>query len=135
MASNPHLSNGSKSAATDAVTTRLNGGTVEIRSGTQPASPDAAPSDGALLATFNLPNPAFAAAVNGVAAIGVIAAVVAAATGVASWFRFYRSAANGSTAELDGTVGTANADMIIDSVNIQQNAHVQINSFTYTQQG
>lgn len=113
----------------------MNSGSVEIRSGTQPAGPDTAPADGAVLAVFALPNPAFGAAVNGVAPLNAVAAVVAAATGVAAWFRMYRSAANGSTAELDGTVGTANADMIIDAANVQQNAHVQINSFTYTQQG
>src|SRR4051794_10519251 len=105
MAFNPHLSNGSKSAAADAVTTRLNGGSVEVRSGTQPAGPDTAPADGAVLATFTLANPAFAAAVTGVAVLNAVAAVVAAATGVAAWARWYRSPANGSTPEMDCTVG------------------------------
>lgn len=135
MANNPHISVATRNAAADAAVGRLTGGTLEIRSGTQPAGPDTAPPDGAVLATFALPAPAFGASVNGVAAANAIAAVQASATGAATWFRAYRSAGNGATAELDGTVGTANADLIIDSAAIQQNAHVQVNSFSYTQQG
>ena len=61
-----------RSAATDAQTARLNGGTVNVYSGTRPATADAALAGNTLLATGTFGSPAFGAAVNGVATANAI---------------------------------------------------------------
>jgi len=75
-------------------------GTIQIRSGTRPASPaDAA--TGTLLATVTLAATAFGAAASGSATIVDPAGVTAAATGTASWFR---ALSGGGAAQFDGSV-------------------------------
>ncbi len=51
------------------------------------------------------------------------------ATGTAAWFRAYDS---DDTAILDGSVGTSDADMIIDNTSINSGQTVSISSWTIT---
>jgi hypothetical protein len=89
-------------------------GTLNVYSGTQPATGDDAIT-GTLLATFTLTDPALAAAAAGVATFDFdpdLEATVA-ADGTASHFRIADS--NGATV-LDGDVATSGATLNFDSV-------------------
>lgn len=85
---------------------------------------------GTTLATFNLPNPAFGAAVTGVATLqGVTITATAAATGTVNAF----SIEDRDGAEvLRGSVAASSADITIDSVSIASGQDVNLNSFTLT---
>jgi hypothetical protein len=75
------------SAAADEVVGALDGGTVEVRTGSAPAACEDADT-GTLLAVCTFGTPAFAAAVDGVATANAIAPDASAnATGTASHFR------------------------------------------------
>lgn len=119
------LSAGAGSAMVDALVDRLDGGsagTIKIYSGVRPSTPDDAVS-GTLLATFTLGNPAFGNAAAKSAALSAVASVTAAATGTAAWFRAANSA---GTAQFDGTVGTAGADLNLNTTAIVAGGTVTI---------
>lgn len=121
------LSSGTSTAAgnayIDAVVARVPGGTIKVYSGTRPTDPDTAVGGGTLLATFTLPTPAFGTASGKSATVGTIAAVTAAATGTAAWFR----AANSSgTAQFDGDVGTSGADLNLSTTSLVSGGAVEI---------
>lgn len=71
----------------------FDGGTLEIYTGVQPADPNSSPT-GDLLATINIPNPAFGSASNGVASKSGTWSAVAAATGTAGYGRFISADTN-----------------------------------------
>ena len=126
------ISNAAASAAADAVVGALNGGTIEIRSGAAPANADAADA-GVVLAVLALGNPAFGAAVNGVAAANAVNIDPAAnATGAAAHFRAKTA---GGVTRLQGTVGAvgSGADMELNTVNIEAGVEVAIDGWNYTQ--
>jgi len=129
MATNPFLSDAAANAAANAVCAQCNGGTIEIRSGAQPANANAA-ATGTLLVTLTFAATAFAAAAAGVAAANAIGAANAAATGTASWFRAKSSAA---ATVFDGSVGTSAADLILSSVSLTTGGNVAVSSLSYTQ--
>lgn len=132
MALNPKRSNAAANAACDAMAALANGGYLRIYDGAQPASADTPVSSQTLLAELRFADPAFAAAAAGVAAANPIASDLSAdATGVASWFRVFE--ADGTSAVWDGSVGTANADLVVNSVNFQQGAHIDVTSLTLTE--
>lgn len=87
--------------------------TIEIRSGTKPATPETAAS-GTLLATVAISG-SFTSATNGTLTAADPASVTVAATGTAGHFRLKKS---GGTAVLDGTVGTSGADMNLSSTSL-----------------
>ena len=60
MATNPWLSDASARAAADAVCASVNGGTIQVRSGTQPANANTA-ATGTLLVTLSFAATAFGA--------------------------------------------------------------------------
>ena len=131
MASEFKISNAAASAAADAYRALLAGGTLRIYSGTKPASVDTAIGAQVILAELSLANPAFPAAVNGVITANAITGDASAnATGTAS---FYRAFSSGGAAVCDGTVGTADADLILNSVALQAGAAVNITSWVITQ--
>lgn len=100
-------------------------GYIELRSGTKPANADTAPPDGALLATFTLEDPSFAAAtarsMDLDAAPDISATAVA--TGTASWARVYDSDDN---TVFDGDVGTSGTVFIIASTAITNGQTVNL---------
>jgi hypothetical protein len=61
-------------AMVDALTDLIDGGTLEIRTGAKPASPNDA-ATGTLLATLTFSSPSFGSAASRVATVGAIAAV------------------------------------------------------------
>ena len=132
MALNPKLGNAAANAAADAVCALLNNGYLRIYNGAQPAGADTAVSDQTLLAELRFGATAFGGAVAGQATANAITKDSDAnATGTAAWFRALQS--DGTTAVLDGSVGTATSDLVLNSVAIQENAEVSVTAMTYTQ--
>lgn len=132
MAKNTQLSNESVNAEADAIARLLDNGYLRIYDGAQPATANTAVSTQNLLAELRFAATSAPAAAAGVLTFSTIAAVVAAATGTAAWFRALKS--DGTSAVFDGTVGTATANMILAALAIQANAQVSVSNFTYTAQ-
>lgn len=127
---NPKLSNLAVNAEIDALTALLDGGgTLEIRSGTQPATADTAPPDGQLLATLTFGTPAFGAGVNGVATANAIGSALGVATGTATW---YRAKTAGSATVTDGSIATSNANLIFNAVSVVVGVNVSVDSMVLT---
>lgn len=120
-----------RNAKTDAAVARLNGGSLKIYTGSQPAAATDA-ATGTLLATVALANPAFGASANGTATATDPASVNASASGTAGWFRAVTS---GGATVFDGSVTASGAggDMTLSSTALTSGAAVDITSFTYTQ--
>jgi hypothetical protein len=99
-----------RNAGLDAIFDRADAGsgpgTIEVRTGSQPATADTAES-GTLLVTFTLADPAFSAA----------------STGTAGWARCKDSAGN---TVFDGSVGTSGTDFIINSTSITSGQTVNL---------
>jgi len=141
MSLNPQLSAAATSAAAtagaDAVCALLDGGSILIYSGTRPASPDVAITTQVLLATLEFADPAFAAAVAGVATANAITDDSDAdASGEATWFRTVTSA---DTSVWDGFVGVRDLptvgdryDCELSSADIIQHGTVSITSCVFT---
>lgn len=138
MANAPRVSNAAAIAACNGVVDLIDGGAgagkFRIYDGTQPAGPDTAISTQTLLAELTFSDPAFgnAADVNPGAratANAITADAAANNSGTASWFRFVDSS---GTAVIDGSVGTASADLILDDVEITAGSEVSVTAFTVT---
>jgi hypothetical protein len=139
MAANPMVSMLGARAALDALLAKLNvGGTaghIKIFSGAMPATAETADS-GTLLSTLTLSVTAFPASADpgttGLAtatANAITSDTNAAATGTAGYFRAYDSA---GVCIVQGTVGTATADMILNTTSIAAGATVAITSWVVT---
>lgn len=144
MALNTNVAKAAVKAAVDAIVDKLDTGTaatkakVQIYSGSQPASADAAVGTGTKLAEIELETTAFGAAATGTGAeTGYIVAsadglpntdTAADATGTAAWFRAVNQA---GTAIIDGTVGanTTSFDMSIDNTSVKAGQTVKLNSW------
>lgn len=118
-------------AAAQAVATALatdigSAATIEIRTGTKPATPETAAS-GTLLATVNVTG-SFTATGGAITAADP-ASVTVAASGTAGHFRVKTS---GGTAKIDGTVGTSGADMNLSTVALVAGGTVDLGSPTFT---
>lgn len=130
------LSNAARSAAADGVVDLIDAGagpgTVQIRTGAQPATV-ATTATGTLLGTLTLSDPAFGSAVNGVATAGTVTGDSSAdASGTAGWFRAFDS--NG-VAIIDGSITATGGggDMTLDVVAIIAGGTINITSWTVTQ--
>jgi hypothetical protein len=104
-----------RNAMMDDVRTALAGGSIQVRSGTQPANANTA-ATGTLLATLTLASPAGAASSGGTFTFGTITSGTAVATGTATWARALQS--DGTTAVCDMDVGTSGATFILDTASI-----------------
>lgn len=132
MANNFKRANAAVNAAADAVCALLNSGYLRIYDGSQPATADTAISTQTLLAELTFGATAFGAAAAGVATANAITKDSDAnATGTAAWFRAFES--DGTTPVYDGSVGTSDADLVLNSVAIQAGAEVEVTSLTYTE--
>lgn len=132
MALNPKRSNVAANAACDAFAALCNTGYLRIYSGAQPATADTALSGNTLLAELRFGATAFGAAVAGVATANAITPDSSAdATGTAAFFRVLKS--DGTTVVYDGSVGTATADLILNTVSIVAAASVSVTSLTLTE--
>lgn len=131
MANNLKTSIVARNVELNALGPLANSGLLRIYSGSQPASPETAIGAQTLLAELELNATAFGAAANGVITANAITDDDDAdASGTAAWYRLVKS--DGVTVLWDGSVGTSNADLVLNSVAIQQHARVSVTSFTYT---
>ena len=103
------------------------GTTVEIRTGTQPASAQDAAS-GTLLCTITLPATPWSAPSTGVINKAGTWSGTAGATGTAGYARFLGTAGR----NFDVSVGEAATDMIIDNAAIVTGGTVTVNTLSYT---
>lgn len=122
-------------------------GVIDIYSGTQPVTADAA-ATGTLLGTVTLASGAFA---DGVATNGLTFAAAAAgavaksgvwsfngtAAGTAGWFRLRGNAADAGAIStvlprLDGSIATSGADLNLSNITIAIGAPTTVDSFTFT---
>lgn len=132
MAKNTQLSNVAANAEADAIGRLLDNGYLRIYDGSQPATADTAVSTQNLLAELRFAATSAPAAADGVLTFSTIAAVVAALTGTAAWFRALK--ADGTSAVFDGSVGASSANMVLAALSIQADAQVSVSNFTYTAQ-
>ena len=114
-----------RNASIDAVNTLLNGGTLEIRTGT-PAAIDGAPS-GSVLATLSINVTAFAAASAGSASFNAIIGVTATGAGTAG---HYVAKDSGGNPERNGTVGV---EMTLNYTTFGIGDDVSVTGWTYAQ--
>lgn len=129
MAVNTRWSVAARNAAADARAALLNGGFLRLYDGAQPADPTGAVTT--LLAELTFGTPAFGAAAAGVATANAITDDSSAnATGTASW---YRALTSGAAAIMDGSVGTAASNIVLNSTAIQSGARVSVTAFTITE--
>jgi hypothetical protein len=133
MALNVQLANVGANAAADGLLALLNGGFLDMYDGVQPVTGDTAIGAQVRLASLQYANPAFGAAVAGVAAIGApISDTDADASGTATWYRMWK--ADHVTPVQDGSVGTAGCNINLGTNVIVQHATVSVTTLTYTQQ-
>lgn len=131
MASNLKLSNVAVNAEANALAPLANNGYIHIYDGAQPATADTAVSGQVLLAELRFNATAFLTAVSGILTANPITADTSADnSGTASWYRALQS--NGTTVLWDGSVGTSDADMILNAVVIAAGANVSISSLVHT---
>lgn len=123
-------------------------GIIEVRTGTQPASADAA-ATGTLLGTVTLNSGAFtpgtatngltfAAAENGAVSKSGVWSFNGIADGTAGWFRLKGNALDNDALSttlprLDGSIAVSGADMNLSNLTISVAAPNTIDSFTWTQ--
>jgi hypothetical protein len=101
---------------------------LKIRTGSAPANVATADS-GTVLATLTLPSDWLAAASSGSKAkSGTWEDLSADNTGTAAHFRVYAS--DGTTAHMQGTVGTSGTDMIVDSTSFTSGQTFTVTAFS-----
>jgi hypothetical protein len=116
----------------DYVSDQLDNGYLRIYDGTRALTADTAVGAQVLLAELRFNATAAPAAVAGVLTFNAMTADAGANnTGTASWFRALKS--DGTSAAFDGTVGTSDSDLVLNTTSIVSGAEVSISSFTYTQ--
>mgnify|MGYP006976796087 CR=1 FL=1 len=118
-----------RSALAAEIAAALDGGSIEIRTGTRPANPGVA-AGGTLLATVVLESPAFTES-GGVLTLVDPDPVVAAANGTATWCRFLDS---GGTAVMDGKVTATGGggDLTLATTTISTGLTVDVTGGTIT---
>jgi hypothetical protein len=122
------ISNAAANAEVDALAALLNGGHLRIYAGAVPANADEAIAAQTLLAELTFANPAFGAAVNGVATANAIGQDNANnATGTAT---FARALSSALAPVADFVVG---ADITFNSADLQAGAITQVTSLAITQ--
>lgn len=102
---------------------------LRIYTGAQPASVAIA-ATGTLLVSLPCSGTAFGAVASGALTANAIATTAAAATGTAGYFRLFK--ADGTTAAVDGSVGTSASDINLNSTSITSGQNVSITSFVIT---
>lgn len=130
MALNPKLAVLNRNAAMDAALDSVGAGAkIRIYDGTQPTDADTALGAQNVLAECAMSATPFAAASGGSKAANSISNGTASATGTATWFSILTS---GNVRKFDGSCGTADADLVLNSVAISSGATVSISGITFT---
>lgn len=128
------ISTAARNAAANAIAALADAGpaagTIQVRTGAQPATAND-PATGTLLATFTLADPAFTAAVAGVASLDATPPLTTTgvADGTAGWFRMLDS--TGATV-LDGTVGVAGQQLNLNTTTVSTGVALEITSGNIT---
>ena len=129
------LGQAARTAAADAVVDQLDAGagaaTIQIRTGTIPATPATAAS-GTLLATVTLADPAAGAASGGVATITDPASVTGVAAGTAGYARFLDSNSV-AVMDCDVTATGGGGGIELSTTTISVGVTVDMGAITYTQ--
>lgn len=130
MSLDTQIADATANAQADVLARNLDNGYLRIYSGTKPATADTALSGNTLLAELRFAATSAPAASGGVLTFNAITADSSAdASGTASFFRALKS--DGTTVVMDGTVGTATANMIIATTTITALQTVSCSSFTH----
>lgn len=107
------------------------GAKIRIYGGARPATVDTAVGAQPMLAELTGNATAFGTVASGALTAGAITGDSAAdATGTATWFRVFK--ADGTTACVDGDVGTSGADLNLSSVSLTAGQAVGLQSFVLT---
>ncbi len=127
-------SKASASARCAAHTALLNGGTLELRTGSPPSTPESTQT-GTVLSTHTLPNPAFGTPVttsgDAVATANAITSVSASATGTAGYFCAKDS--SGNPVEIGTVTATGGGgDLTVDNTSIASGQSIAITTWTIT---
>ena len=132
MATNLKFSTALRNALMDAITAYAGANAlISIYTGTQPTDANTAVGSQVLLGTLTCGATLAGAAVGGVLTLNTISSDTSAdATGTATWFRLLKS--DGATVVLDGSVGTASADLILNTTSVVTAATITISSATIT---
>jgi hypothetical protein len=138
MATNPFFSDASNQASMDARTARVNGGFLQLYSGSQPGDANQAVT-GTLLAKLPLSATAFAPSTSAgatgsrvtTATANAITSAAGLATATAGYFAVMKS--DGVTVEWMGSVGTSSADLNLSSTSVVTGVNVSVSAFTLTQ--
>lgn len=127
------LANSTAISAADSIVDLVDGGDLRLRTGAQPAQGDDA-ATGTLLATFNLPTPAYSAAADAAphadATLQTVADTTGAAAGAAGYYEVRDS---GGTVQWTGSVTATGGggNLQLNDVNIAIGQTVQITSGTF----
>jgi hypothetical protein len=97
-----------------------------LYSGTQPADANTAITTQVLLVSMPIAG-VFGTDTNGTLTLGAVTQTNAAASGIASFFRIFKS---DNSVVMDGSVGLSSADLILNSVNIAAGQNVDITAGT-----
>ena len=130
MALNPHFSVSSRNAMLNDITTTIGTSAVfVIYAGTQPADVSSATTAAnTVCASLAFPSTnAFAAAAAGSMSANTITSDATSAGGTAAWFSIQKST---GARVVDGSVGTATADLVLNSVTISTGATTSVSAFT-----
>jgi hypothetical protein len=128
MASNLNYSNGTRNAQQQGLITYAGADAIVfIYSGAQPATANTAISGQTVLCQMAIGG-AFGTDSNGTLTITTPISGTASASGTASFFRITKS--NGATVVMDGSIGTTDADLILDTTTINNTQTVTISSGT-----
>lgn len=133
MASEIRLATGVRNNMLEQIVTAIGAsGLLRIYDGEKPPGPATAPTGQVLLAELALSATAGTVA-DGVLTFGAIATDAAAnATGAASW---YRVTSAGGAGVVDGTVGTAASDLVMNTTAVVAGGPVAVTAFSYTAPG
>lgn len=124
------ISEQARNAEANSTCALMNGGFLRIYSEPEPLRLETPLAGQILLAEFRFGTPAFHPAVDGAAsAMPIRQEDSARATARAGFFRSFT--ADGTTAVLQGTVGREHANLLLNTVNIERYAIVQLRSLTY----
>ena len=132
---NVRIATASNNAVCDALVDLIDGGaaagTIQIRSGIQPATANLA-ATGTLLGTLTWGDPAFGAAAAGVATANSITSDTSAdASGTATWARILDSDSN-TIFDCDAGEAADSATITLNSKTISAGVEIEITSFTVT---
>jgi hypothetical protein len=131
MALTTQISTAARNAKNDALAALFNTGFIDIYDGAQPAGPGTAIGAQVKLARLALSATAFGSSASGVATANAITTSNALATGTAAWFRALK--ADGTTAVLDGSVGTSGCNLNLNTTSIVSGSPVAVSAWTLTE--